>query len=122
MASDYDYRLKYVLQMKPGHWKVPDAEAPNTGLTDALFVASILYPPDGSYSLHFWSADGRDACELSDHEIFKMWAVLANRLGRSRTLDPWRRKFAEDTFRDYFEAVSTAVDDAPINPINERPL
>ncbi len=69
------------------------------GAMHALFGASIVYA-DGSLSVLFFSRNGRkpDGGELEDIEWFKVWTMLASRLGNSRTLDPARRDFARNAF------------------------
>lgn len=93
-ASEHLYKILYKLEHNEKG--VPGSEVPEgMGATDALFAASILYPPDGSLSVMFFSKDGRTGKELEDIEWFKVWILLANRLAKSKTLDPVRKEIAK---------------------------
>lgn len=68
------------------------------GACDAALFASIMYPKDGSLSVYFIGADGRSGKELEDLEWFKVWALLAHRLGNSKTLSPTKKLVASEVF------------------------
>lgn len=95
------YKLKYLLDMKAGEF-TKDELKPDEGATDALLIASILYPEDGSLSVHFVSRDGRagntDLCELADIEWFMVWSMLTARLARSETLSPQKKELCNEVF------------------------
>lgn len=105
--TEKPYRLKYVLK-KPevGHFGVEDLEK-GDGATDALFLCSLLYPPDGGFSLKYWSFDGRNEGKpLEDKEVFKVWLLMAANLAKSKTLDEKRRAFAREVFDTFMRMVS----------------
>ena len=104
MANNHKYKLRYKIERKPEGFTVDEAKAMSKegyGACDAVLLASIIFPEDGSYSLFFIGEDGRTDTELSDHEWFKVWSMLAKRLGQSKTLDPGRREFANATFHAF---------------------
>lgn len=79
------YHLLYTVEGKPDG--VTKAEIPpNTGACDAILMASIAYPPDGSISTLFIGHDGRTNDELDENEWWKVWSFLAARLAKSTTL------------------------------------
>ncbi len=66
---------------------------------DAITLISMIYPADGSYSQMLMPIDGRpeakaDHHTLDDHEVFKAWSILAERLARSKTLGPGKKGLA----------------------------
>lgn len=68
------------------------------GACDAFIFASILYLEDGSYSLQYFSQDGRNnGKELNSNEIFKAWILLASNLMEKKDLPEWKRMLAEMT-------------------------
>ena len=69
------------------------------GACDALVIASLIYPSDGSFSSMFVARDGRTKDgELSAHEQFKAWSLWAGKLATS--LDPGtvRQQMAQLTY------------------------
>jgi hypothetical protein len=97
----YTYKLTYKLKKHPkgiAKENVPDG----FGGCDAVLFCSILYPPDGSFSVYFMGIDGRkegkDFENLEDIEWFKVWTLLAGRLGNSKTLEKNRKNFCRETF------------------------
>jgi hypothetical protein len=64
------------------------------GAADAVIVFSLLYPADGSFSMQFYSVDGRTHDDLSDDAVFWVWAMTAFRLMRSPTLSEGKRALA----------------------------
>lgn len=100
---EHRYRLLWTLERRPAG--VTRDEAPEGhGLCDAVLFCSIIFPEDGSYSLHFFPVDGRSEQEaLSDKEMFKVWALLSKRLSESKTLDEGRRFFAQMVFEQWCE-------------------
>ena len=102
----YRYKLAYTLpEAHPEGLVAEELEAKNMCGTDAMLMAAISYPPDGSLSILFSSLDGRDGKQLDDHEWFKVLAMLARRLSASKTLDPGRKEFAAIVFEMFQEAV-----------------
>lgn len=95
----HTYKLKYKLKTEHGAFTKEELlNDPESGGTDALVWLSALYPRDGSFSVLLNSVDGRTGEEMADRELFKVWVMLANRLGRSKTLSPERASFCLDTF------------------------
>jgi hypothetical protein len=98
----YNYRLTYKLRKHPKG--IAKEKIPNGfGGCDAVLFCSMLYPPDGSFSVYFIGVDGRkddgkDFENLEDIEWFKVWTLLAARLGNSKTLEKNRRDFCRMTF------------------------
>jgi hypothetical protein len=107
----YTYHVSYSMEVHPEGISKEELQAKNRGGSDALFVVSILYPPDGSYSAMIRSVDGRTGEEMTDKEFFKLWALLAHRLGKSETLDEGRRGFAATTFAAFCESVKISAPD-----------
>jgi hypothetical protein len=99
---NHKYKLIYALEKKPKGVtknKVPDGY----GACDAVLFCSMMYPPDGSFSVYFMGVDGRkedkDKFEnLEDIEWFKVWTLLASRLAQSKTLSADKKNFARETF------------------------
>ena len=95
------YKLQYRLDEHPEGFDVEAAKAAaedGFGSCDAMLMASLIFPEDGSYSCLFMSKDGRTGGDLDDLEWFKVWMMLSKRLGESRTLDAGRKEFAADVF------------------------
>lgn len=89
------YHLIYKTERKPEG--ISKEEVPKGfGACHAMLMASIIYPPDGSYSVMFIGDDGRPGKDptLSDKEWFKAWGMLAKRLSESKTLDDGRKNLA----------------------------
>lgn len=116
MAYEHQYKLL---------WKVERPEKPMTrdellaskgdmAASDALFVCSIIYPPDGSLSTQTMGFDGRTAGpggapgELSDGEIFKVWAHLAHQLAHSPTLGDGHRALCHQVHETIRSAILSA--------------
>jgi hypothetical protein len=98
---NHKYKLIYNLTKKPKgitKERIPD----NWGGCDAVLFCSMLYPPDGSFSVYFIGVDGRKDGEinenLEDIEWFKVWTLLASRLASSKSLPPDKKNFCRETF------------------------
>ena len=87
------------------------------GACDAIFMASIIYPPDGSLSHLYVGLDGRlpprneetgEPADLDDVEWFKVWALLSARLARSATLSPEKKAFAALVFDTFCKSIEAA--------------
>lgn len=97
----YKYRLTYKLKAHPkgiAKEKIPDG----FGGCDAVLFCSMLYPPDGSFSVYFIGVDGRKEGKvqenLEDIEWFKVWTLLSARLANSKTLSSDKKNFCRETF------------------------
>jgi len=88
---EHKYRLKYDLKTESGSFT--KKELGNSGGTDALFIASVLYPADGSLSIAFFTKDGRTGNPMEDREMFKVWTLLAAQLEQSVKLHQWQHSF-----------------------------
>lgn len=105
MHPDGRYQLRYALTPpEAGAFTKADADGKDAALTDALFMASVLFPPDGSLSVLFWSFDGRKKAdperagapqEMDDVDWFRVWMMLTIRLAKSRTLSKAKLGFME---------------------------
>ena len=109
MSNDQKYRVTYsIISHKdgvtrenffPAHMeKLKGPE--DVGATDAVLVISMLYPPDGSFSMLLSTLDGRTDGEVDDNELFKVWTMLAKSLAESKTLGPGKRAFASQVFEE----------------------
>lgn len=106
--SNHRYRLTYDVQPQPkGLLKeeVPKGKS----AADAIMMASIIYPEDGSLSVLFISRDGRPEAapshELAPHEIFKIWGMLASRLANNPALAAGQRALCESVWNVICEVV-----------------
>lgn len=98
----YNYKLTYKIKKHPkgiAKESVPDG----FGACDAVLFCSMLYPPDGSFSVYFMGIDGRKDDEkrfenLEDNEWFKVWMLLASRLANSKTLTADKKNLASEVF------------------------
>jgi hypothetical protein len=97
----YNYKLLYKMEKHPegiAKEKVPAG----FGACDAVLFCSMLYPPDGSFSIYFIGVDGRkngkDMENLEDIEWFKVWSLLASRLASSETLPPDKKNICREAF------------------------
>lgn len=91
MNDDYKYHLKYKLVTECGQFTREQIE---DGGTDALILISCLYPPDGSYSQHVVTMDGRTEAPVTSMDLFKAWLLLGAHLADKEDLDPTRRELA----------------------------
>jgi hypothetical protein len=114
----HKYKMKYKFEPERGEFTKEDLKkAGDVGGTDAMILFSLIYPEDGSFSLNFWTYDGRQPedhdkqrgiAELPDQELFKVWMMLASRLGRSTTLSEPKRQFAQDVHQTISDILTTA--------------
>lgn len=99
----YRYRVSYAID-----WKAEPGESPECpgvtadvlhdsrrGGADAVFLASILYPPDGSLSVQYRSLDGATNEELRTSEVFKLAVVILLGLSDRDDLSMGQRTFCE---------------------------
>lgn len=103
-VSEQRYRITYSLKSHPKGIDKKDIPKGH-GACDALLIASLIYPQDGSLSLLFVGKDGRTDGELDDREWFKVWVFLASRLSKSKTLDRGRCELAGMTFEVFRAAM-----------------
>lgn len=106
--ADHQYKLLYQIERKPEGFSAEEAHARSKqgyGACDALLLASIIYPKDGSLSVFFIGHDGRTDAELADHEWFKVWMMLTSRLAQSTTLESGRRAFCTAVFTELVQAI-----------------
>lgn len=70
-----------------------EALGPGISAGHGLFTQSVILPPDGSYSLHIMSYDGRaeDGRQYEPSEWFKLWAMLTMQLSRHTSLPVAKR-------------------------------
>jgi len=106
--GDHRYKLLYKLEEHPEGVSKADVPA-GMGACDAVLFCSLIYPEDGSFSLYLIGKDGRrtDGEDLDDNEWFKVWSMMAKRLGESKTLSEGKKLFAAKTF-EAFRAVLLA--------------
>lgn len=111
MANEHIYRLLHKVEVPPDGLRVDEAydkSKEGYGACDAILLASIIYPADGSLSVQFVSADGRTGKleDLADNEWFKIWGMLASRLARSQTLDANKKELADIVWQTICRAVA----------------
>lgn len=101
------YHLTY--QATPHPDGIPHASIPaGHGACDAIIMAQLLYPEDGSFGATVVTVDGRTGRTVSDDEIFKFWCVLAGALATSERLQPGKREFCETVHQIVSGAISAA--------------
>jgi hypothetical protein len=106
---NHKYRLIYKIDKQPKgitKQKVPEG----FGACDAVLFCSMIYPPDGSFSVYFMGIDGRkeevgNFENLKDIEWFKVWCLLASRLAASKTLEDNRKELCRQTFEGIRRAI-----------------
>lgn len=102
------YPLSYALEVEDPPLTAEELLATDRGGCDAVLLASIVYPPDGSLSILIHALDGRTKVSMTDKEIFKCWALMAKRLAASKTLDDGRREFAALTWEAFIKGLAGA--------------
>lgn len=106
----HNYKLKYELTTDVGSFTADQIKAENKGGTDALFLISMLYPEDGSFSMSFFSKDGRNGGQaLPDTEMFKAWLLMGHKLSEREGLDDFRRGLASFPFISFVNAVTDSI-------------
>lgn len=117
--SDYKHRYKLLYKIESkGPDDVEASEVPEGfGACDAILMASIIYPPDGSLSQLYVGLDGRKApadpatgepAMLDDVEWFKVWALLSARLAKSTTLSHEKKAFCALVFETFCRSIEAA--------------
>jgi hypothetical protein len=92
-------------KVEPGHYTKAELKDKDMGGADGLFIASILYPPDGSRSQANVSMDGRSGMPLAPDELFQVWVMLAHQLSQTPDLSEGKRRLAEVVFQSVRDAV-----------------
>jgi hypothetical protein len=93
--SEKLYPLTYDIRPEDPPLPRSKVEELNRSACDAIVLLSMIYPPDGSFSLLVESLDGRTGEEVSDNELWKVWTMLATRLAKSKTLSTNKREVAQ---------------------------
>lgn len=70
------YKIKYDIEVFKNGITESEIDRNTQGLTDAIFVASILKGEDHN-SYHFISVDGDYNKSLTYSQVFAMWSALA---------------------------------------------
>lgn len=105
MSTEQKYHVTYDVTPHPegiAHAEIPKGH----GACDALLVASIIYPADGSLSIHYAGRDGRTGEELAPKEMWKAWLLLAGYLAKMPGLDSGRAAMCSTVFEAFFNGVS----------------
>lgn len=105
-ASQQHFKLRYEFDAQAGDFVKADANG--AGLTDAVVFLSLVYPPDGSFSLAVISQDGRTGEPVDPHELFKAWLMVGDQLARNADLDEGRRAFAQMTFDMFWRGLAAS--------------
>ena len=102
------YKVRY--RVETGEFSKEDA-GPEDGLTHALLLVSCLFPPDGSYSQLLLSLDGRTNDDMTTHDIFKAWILLApTLLRREDELTPLQKQILTDAFEVWRQHILNSRD------------
>lgn len=102
--NEHKYRLTYSATAHPGGIEKKDVPE-NAGACDAMIFVSMIYPPDGSFSMMHFSKDGRTDEELPVAEIWKAWALMAKSLSENLNLSPGKRAFCASVFQMVADAM-----------------
>lgn len=89
------YHILYDVEAHPEGLSIDEIKASGKGGCTALLLGSILFPPDGSYSIMFNNIDGRTGERLDSHEEWKAWIMMANYLMKKDDLSPDQQLLAE---------------------------
>ena len=121
--SDFDPEKYYLLyKIEPSKEGKTKAEIPEGySATHAIFMASIMYPEDGSYSVLFDSCNGAGE-QLDDNEWFKLWAMFTIRLSHSKEITGWKRA-AVSAAQGQIQAAMAALrkhTEVPNEPLDEH--
>jgi hypothetical protein len=105
MPDPKKYPLTYDVRQEEPPLTPDEVQHLSRGAADAVVILSMIYPPDGSFSLSVVSLDGRTGEEVTDNELWKVWTMLSYQLARSKTLAEPKRELAETLH----ECVATAL-------------
>ena len=103
--AEQKFHLRYDVEPHPEGVPRSEISKRGGGWTDALFIGSVIYPPDGSLSVAFLTRDGRTQKDMEPHEEFKVWSLLAARLSKMKGLGEGRRTLCLSVH----EAIRSAV-------------
>jgi surface antigen len=93
MTTEQTWALRYAPQFEAGTWRREDAG--EKGLTDALLMVSMVFPPDGSFSGAVIGHDGRTGDDLAPLDMWRAWLTLTNALARTDGLpDEYKHQIA----------------------------
>jgi len=108
-VSKHKYKLKHFCKHEFGSFTKEEIleGGPECTGTDAMMIVSFLFE-NGGVSWDFGTLDGRDKGQLSDIEIFKFWAYLAQVLSESETLSTNLKEFTGEVFAEIKAAVQRA--------------
>lgn len=98
------YYLTYKVTAHPSgitKEQVPDGE----GACHSIIVHSMLYQPDGSFSLLTVGTDGRNDRDVEPNEMFKVWTLMASELADYDQLSPNKREFCKVVFESIADAI-----------------
>lgn len=97
------------------------------GACDAVVIASVVYPPDGSLSMNFFGIDGRDGHSVTDRELWKAWMMLTLNLVRKQyddhdpgAMKEWHHILIEEAATHVQHAL--AIAEGKVNGEQPRPL
>jgi len=93
----HKYKMKYSLKTERGEFDVEDVKASDMGGCDSILMISVIYPDNGSLSVQMYGEDGRTGEMMNDHEMFKVFSMMAARLAQSPELDEGRKFIVEST-------------------------
>lgn len=96
---EHRYKLTYETHSHPEGVTAEQVRGARRGACDAVLMASVIFPEDGSYSCQVMSKDGRTGKELDDLEKFKAWIAVTKHLAESPGLDDGRRQFCAEVYR-----------------------
>jgi hypothetical protein len=103
--SKYNHKYKLIWKIEKRPKGVTKKKVPEGfGACDAVLFCSMIYPPDGSFSVYYMGIDGRSEKggmeNLEDNEWFKVWSLLASRLAASQTLSKEKKAICDMAFED----------------------
>lgn len=93
----YRYHLLWQCEARPDGVEADDIPS-GYGGCDAMIFLSLLFPPDGTYSMKAITRDGRTGDALEAGELWKAWFMLSKVLADRADLDPGRRELCQHVF------------------------
>ena len=110
--SDHLYKLIYDMKVETFSDGVHQDHIPKgSGASDALIIASLIFPEDGSFSCAVTGVDGRTGGDIEDVDLFRAWSMMAKTLSESKTLGEGHRKFAGMVFDSICKIINEARDE-----------
>ena len=109
-----NYHLTYSVKAHPDEGLTREvvqemADRGEGGACTAVVLLSLLYPPDGSYSMLPLSKDGRTDKSLPVAEVWKAWVSLAAWLAQQEELAPIKKIMAAEVFQDVRRAMRQVI-------------